>query len=330
MGTLLEVVDLKKYFPVRRGVVGYFKEKPRYVPAVDDVSFKVEEGETIALVGESGSGKTTLGRLILRLIEPTSGKILFEGKDITSLKGKELKDVRRKMQIVFQDPYAALSPRQTVRKAMEEPLIIHNLYEPEEREEIIAKMLRAVGLNPPEFFMNKYPHELSGGQRQRVCIARALILNPKFMVMDEPVSLLDATVRVQILKLINEVKDKLNLTYIFITHDVALGRYVSNKMIVLYQGRIMEAGDTESLINNPMHPYTKTLISAVPVPDPEVKLSIPPKAAEIEGSLITSEGCRFHPRCPYATQKCRVEVPPLELVDDRMVACWNYRSVKSA
>jgi peptide/nickel transport system ATP-binding protein len=330
MGTLLEVVDLKKYFPVRRGVVGYFKEKPRYVPAVDDVSFKVEEGETIALVGESGSGKTTLGRLILRLIEPTSGKILFEGKDITSLKGKELKDVRRKMQIVFQDPYAALSPRQTVRKAMEEPIIIHTLYEPEDREEIIAKMLRAVGLNPPEFFMNKYPHELSGGQRQRVCIARALILNPKFMVMDEPVSLLDATVRVQILKLINEVKDKLNLTYIFITHDVALGRYVSNKMIVLYQGRIMEAGDTESLINNPMHPYTKTLISAVPVPDPEVKLSIPPKAAEIEGSLITSEGCRFHPRCPYATQKCRVEVPPLELVDDRMVACWNYRSVKSA
>lgn len=326
MATLVETVRLKKYFPVRRGVIGYFKEKLKYVPAVDDVNLKIDEGDTVGLVGESGSGKTTLGRVILRLIEPTSGKILFEGKDITNLKGEELKKVRRKMQITFQDPYAALSPRQTVMKALEEPLIIHKLYDPAERKEVVTKMLVSVGLNPPELFLNKYPHELSGGQRQRVVICRALILNPKFVVMDEPVSLLDATVRTQILDLIKDIKDKFNLTYLFITHDLALARYVSNKIIVMYQGKIMEQGETEAIVGDPLHPYTKTLVSAVPVPDPKTKIALPPKVGELDSSLMSLQGCRFHPRCPYADQTCRTKEPPMETIDDgRSIACWKYK-----
>lgn len=328
MSTLVETVNLKKYFPVRRGLVQYFKEKIRYVPAVDDVNIKIDEGDTVGLVGESGSGKTTLGRVILRLIEPTSGKILFDGKDITTLKGEELKKVRRKMQITFQDPYAALNPRQTIMKALEEPLIIHKLYDPAERKEVAAKMLRSVGLNPPELFLNKYPHELSGGQRQRVVICRALILNPKFVVMDEPVSLLDATVRTQILDLINDIKEKFSLTYLFITHDVALARYVSNKIIVMYQGKVMEQGETETVVGEPLHPYTQTLVSAVPVPDPKTKIALPPKVGELDSSLMSLQGCRFHPRCPYADQTCRTKEPPMETIDDgRSVTCWKYKSL---
>lgn len=328
MPTLVETVNLKKYFAVRRGIVQYFKEKLRYVPAVDDVNIKINEGETVGLVGESGSGKTTLGRVILRLIEPTSGQILFEGKDITTLKGKDLKEVRRKMQITFQDPYAALNPRQTVMKTLEEPLIIHKLYDPAERKEVIDKMLRSVGLNPPELFLNKYPHELSGGQRQRVVFCRALILNPRFVVMDEPVSLLDATVRTQILDLINDIKRKFDLTYLFITHDVALARYVSNRIIVMYQGKVMETGETESVVQEPMHPYTKTLVSAVPVPDPKTKLTLPPKVGELDSSLMSLQGCRFHPRCPYADQMCRTKEPPMEVIDDgRSLTCWKYKSL---
>ncbi len=328
MDTLLEVVNLKKYFPMRRGMIQFLKrEKPRYIPAVDDVSFKINKGETVALVGESGSGKTTLARLILRLIEPTSGKILFEGKDITALEGRDLKEIRGKMQIVFQDPYAALDPRRTVFKALEEPLIIHGLYRPSERKEIIINMLRAVGLSPPELFLEKYPHELSGGQRQRVVIARALILNPSFVVMDEPVSLLDATVRTQILDLINKMKEKFNLTYLFITHDIALARYVSERILVMYRGKVVESGETEAVIQEPLHPYTKVLISAVPVPDPKMKIALPPtKADEAEASLTYLQGCRFHPRCPYADQICKEKEPPYEMLEDgRFVSCWKVK-----
>lgn len=311
---------------MRRGVVQYFKEKQKYVPAVDDVSFKIEKGEIGALVGESGSGKTTLGRLILRLIEPTSGKIIFEGKNILSLKGKELKEFRRKVQMIFQDPYSSLNPRQTIQKAIEEPLIIHDLYEPKERKEIVKKMLVSVGLNPPELYLNKYAHELSGGQRQRVAISRALVLNPSFLVMDEPVSLLDATVRTQILNLIMKLKKEFDLTYLFITHDMALARYISDRIMVMYQGKILEMGETEEVIQEPLHPYTKMMISAVPVPDPHLKLSLPPKVNVSDGYMITFQGCRFYPRCPDASPECKTKAPPLEsLGDGRYVACWNLK-----
>ncbi|MEM1674859.1 MAG: ABC transporter ATP-binding protein [Candidatus Bathyarchaeia archaeon] len=325
MRPLVETVNLKKYFSVRGGVARLLKGRVKYVPAVDDVNLKIYEGERVSLVGESGSGKTTLGRLLLRLITPTSGEIYFEGKNIMLLKGKELKEFRQKAQIIFQDPYTALDLRQTIRGALEEALIIHNLYSREERLETVIKALKSVGLVPPEFFLEKYPHELSGGQRQRAIIARALILNPKFLVFDEPLSLLDATTRVQILNMINEVKEKFNLTYLFITHDIALVRYISDKMFIMYQGKIMEAGLTEEILKDPLHPYTKTLMMAIPVPDPETKISLPPKVSVMDAYMTMSlQGCRFYSRCPYATQKCKVELPPLEEIEyNRFVACWN-------
>ncbi|MEM2425026.1 MAG: ABC transporter ATP-binding protein [Candidatus Bathyarchaeia archaeon] len=325
MSVLVEVVNLKKYFPIRGGF-RLLKGRLRYVPAVDGVSFKINEGERVSLIGESGSGKTTLGRLLLRLIEPTSGKIFFEGEEITSLKGEDLKEFRRKTQIVFQDPYSAFDPRQTVRKVLEEPLIIHNLYNREERLEIIAKLLKSVGLTPPELYLSKYTVELSGGQRQRVAIARALILNPRFLVLDEPVSLLDATTRVQILGLINEIKDKFNLTYFFITHDIALARYVSDRMLIMYRGKIMETGPTERILEKPFHPYTEVLMSAIPVPDPEMKLSLPAKVGSADIAMVSIQGCVFYPRCQYAIEQCKIKEPPLEEVEDgRLVACWRIK-----
>jgi len=322
----LEVVHLSKYFIMRRGLLQYLRrEEPKCIRAVDDVSFKIDKGEIVGLVGESGSGKTTLARLILRLLEPTSGKIFFEGQDILSLSNDEMKEIRKKMQIVFQDPYGALNPRMTIQKILEEPLEVHSLYSPKERIDIIKKMLKSVGLNPPELFLDKYPHELSGGQRQRVVISRALILNPSFMVMDEPVSLLDATVRTQILDLILRLKEEFNLTYLFITHDLALARYICNRILVMYRGRIVEMGETEQLISEPLHPYTKMLISAVPVPNPSIKISLPPRASEFV-DVFTYQGCRFCARCPEATQLCQREEPPLiSLEGGRSVACWKYK-----
>lgn len=300
------------------------REKPKYIRAVDNVSFKINRGEIAGLVGESGSGKTTLARLILRLIEPSSGSVFFEGQDILSLNARELKEIRRKMQIIFQDPYGALNPRLTIQKTIEEPLVIHRLYDSKERLDVTKKMLKSVGLNPPELYLDKYPHELSGGQRQRVVICRALALNPSFIVMDEPVSLLDATVRTQILDLILKLKEEFNLTYLFITHDLALARYICNRIFVMYRGKIVEAGETEQVISEPLHSYTKTLISAVPVPNPSIKISLPPKADEFANALIY-QGCRFNSRCPEATQLCCTEEPPLtELESGRLVACWKY------
>ncbi|MEM2393713.1 MAG: ABC transporter ATP-binding protein [Candidatus Bathyarchaeia archaeon] len=322
---LLDVVHLSKYFIIRRGLLQYLRrEKPNYLRAVDDVSFRIDKGEIVGLVGESGSGKTTLARLILRLLEPTSGNIFFEGQDILSLNNSGLKEIRKKMQIVFQDPYGALNPRLTVRDALEEPLKIHGLYDPKERVDVIKKMLKSVGLNPPDVFLDKYPHELSGGQKQRVVISRALILNPSFIVMDEPVSLLDATVRTQILNLILKLKEEFNLTYLFITHDLALARYICNRILVMYRGKIVEAGEAEQLISEPLHPYTKMLIAAVPVPNPSIKISLPPKTGELT-EAFTYQGCRFCSRCPEAEQRCRTEEPPLtELGDERSVACWKH------
>lgn len=327
MSAQLEVVNLKKYFPIRRGLRQFFRgEKLRYVKAVDDVSFKIDSGESAGLVGESGSGKTTLARLILRLLDATDGKIVFEGRDIQYLKGKELKEMRRKMQIIFQDPYASLNPRKTVLKAIEEPLLIHKLYDPAERKEVVQKILRSVGMTPPEIYLDKYPYQLSGGQRQRVAICRALVLNPTFVVMDEPVSLLDATVRTQIINLIFDLKKEYNLTYLFITHDIALTRYLCERILVMYQGKIVEGGPTEEAIQNPLHPYTRMLISAVPVPNPHIKISLPPKVGEIDSSVVAVQGCKFYLRCPAATPACQEKEPPLEEVEDgRMIACFNYK-----
>ena len=320
--TLLKVENLCKWFEVRKSLFS----KPLYLKAVDNVSFELSKGEAVSLVGESGSGKTTLGKTILRLLEPTKGRILFEGKDVTHLKDKELMWYRRETSLVQQDPYGAMPTFMNVYRILEEPLLIHKVGTKEDRREMIFRALEEVRLTPIEDFAFKYPHMLSGGQLQRVAIARALILRPKLVIADEPVSMLDASVRVEILTLLRELQEKRRISFIYITHDLSTTRYFSEWIYIMYAGHLMEIAPTRNLIRNPLHPYTQALLAAIPDPDPENRKrfrKVPP--GEPPSLVNPPPGCRFSPRCPYVMDVCRRGEPPMiEVEKDHYVKCWLY------
>jgi peptide/nickel transport system ATP-binding protein len=323
---VVKVSDLKKWFPVR---MGFFEtllsRRELYVRAVDGISFDIREGEVFGLAGESGSGKTTTGRLLIRLIEPTAGNIVFRDKDITSLPPAEMRTLRKRMQIIFQDPYESLNPRMLVGDIVAEPLRIQGVGESEVGEKV-HKVLEEVQLVPPEEFFYRFPHELSGGQRQRIAVARAFVLNPEFMVADEPVSMLDVSIRAEILNLMLDLTQKYNVSFLYITHDLALSRHMCDRLAVMYLGKIMEMGTADQVIIDPMHPYTNALISAVPVPDPTSKRSEVVIKGEIPSPINPPSGCRFHTRCPsYIGDVCRTVEPSLiDVGDGHYVACHLY------
>jgi len=320
---LIETSHLCKYFPIRGGFqIPFLTKQKRFIRAVDDVSLHILQGETLAVVGESGCGKTTLARTIMRLLEPTSGTIKFEGEDVTKLKGEKLRRLRRNMQIVFQDPESSLDPRYTISKSVAEPLEALTDLSKEEIKERVAKILRAVGLG--EEFMNRVPKQLSGGQKQRVSIARAIVLNPKLVVLDEPTSALDASIQAQLLNLLLELQKKFNLSYMLITHNIAVAQYLGDRMVVMYCGKIVESGDIKKVIKEPLHPYTQALIASAPIPNPwERNLLKVEIRGEVPSAINPPPGCRFHPRCPYSMDICTKEHPELEEVkENHYVACW--------
>ncbi|MDW8042106.1 MAG: ABC transporter ATP-binding protein [Nitrososphaerota archaeon] len=319
---LISIRDLRVYFPVRK-----FFRTVGFVRAVDGVSLDISRGETVALVGESGSGKTTFGRALLGLVRPSGGRIVFDGVDITNLEEKDLKRVRRRMGVVFQDPYASLNPVYSIYRIVEEPLVVNRIGEREERKEMVMRALEDVRLVPPEFFASKYPHMLSGGQRQRVAIARAIITNPDFVVADEPVSMLDASIRVEILTLFKEIQNQHKVSFLYITHDMATAKYFSERIAIMYAGKIVELGPTREVLGDPLHPYTQALIEAIPDPDPNNRFRMRKVAPGQPPSLINPpSGCRFHPRCPYFMKgKCDVVDPvPIRVRGERFVACHLY------
>jgi oligopeptide transport system ATP-binding protein len=317
---LVEVQDLKMYFPVTAGLI--FQRKVADVKAVDGITFQIKRGETLGLVGESGCGKSTTGRAILQLYRPTAGRVLFDGVDLTKLKGGDLRRFRRRMQMIFQDPYASLNPRMSVGSIIAEPLAIHNLAKGKARKERVQELLSVVGLNP--YYANRYPHEFSGGQRQRIGIARALAVEPDFIVCDEPVSALDVSIQAQIINLLEDLQDRFGLTYLFIAHDLSVVRHISDRVAVMYLGHIVELADRNELYEHPLHPYTKALLSAVPIPDPaiEAKRERIILTGDVPSPLRPPPGCVFHTRCPIAIDECRERIPEWRDVGgDHWVAC---------
>lgn len=315
---LLEVRNLVKYFPVRGGV---FQRVVDHVQAVDDVSFSIYPGETLGLVGESGCGKTTVGRTMLRLLEPTSGEVYYDGVDLASLPKADLKRMRRDLQIIFQDPYSSLDPRMTVGESIGEGLRIHQKMGLNERNEIIISMLRKVGLE--DYHARRYPHEFSGGQRQRIGIARALALQPRFIVADEPVSALDVSIQSQVLNILKDLQQEFGLTYLFIAHNMSVIEHISDRIAVMYLGKIVEVAPRDRLFAKPLHPYTRALMSAIPVPDPHRRRERVILPGDVPSPLDPPGGCRFHPRCPEAMEICSQEEPAfLEIQPSHHAACW--------
>jgi oligopeptide/dipeptide ABC transporter ATP-binding protein len=315
---LLIVKDLVKYFPVRSGVL---QRVSAWVQAVDKVSFSVKEGETLGMVGESGCGKTTVGRSILRLIEPTSGAVEFDGQDVIKMKPKELKLARRNMQIIFQDPYASLNPRLPIGESVMEGLQIHKIGHPKERWDIAVNMLKKVGLE--DYHSRRYPHEFSGGQRQRIGIARALALQPKFIICDEPVSALDVSIQSQVLNILKDLQQEFGLTYLFIAHNLSVVEHISDRVAVMYLGKMVELTGRDVLYREPLHPYTKALMSAIPVADPGIKRERVILKGDVPSPLNPPKGCRFHPRCPVAYERCSQDEPEFkELRPGHWAACW--------
>ena len=317
---ILKVEGLKTYFPVGGGLFG----KKQIVKAVNDVSFEVMEHETFGLVGESGCGKSTLGRTLVKIYEPTEGKIEFMGKDITKLNGSEMQDFRRNVQMIFQDPYASLNPRMTVGEIIREPMEIHNIGTPKERDEKVASLLETVGLKPDH--VRRYPHEFSGGQRQRISIARTLALDPKFIVCDEPISALDVSIQAQIINLLERIQRERGISYLFIAHDLGAVKHISNRIGAMYLGSLVEIGSSDDLYHHPLHPYTQALLASIPIPDP--KRMRERKKEEINGEIPSPldipSGCPFRTRCPYATERCAQEKPQLRQVGNSKVACHLY------
>jgi peptide/nickel transport system ATP-binding protein/oligopeptide transport system ATP-binding protein len=315
---LLIVKDLVKYFPVRGGLL---QRTVAQVQAVDKVSFTVKNGETLGLVGESGCGKTTVGRSILRLIEPTSGQVTFNGEDVLSMRAGSLKALRRDMQIIFQDPYASLNPRMPIGESVMEGLNIHKIGQPKERWDVAIQMLKKVGLE--EYHARRYPHEFSGGQRQRIGIARALALQPKFIVCDEPVSALDVSIQSQVLNILRELQREFGLTYLFIAHNLSVVEHISDRVGVMYLGKMVELANRDDLYREPLHPYTKALMSAIPIPHPNVKRERTILKGDVPSPLNPPKGCRFHTRCPIAVEKCSVDEPEFrEARPGHWTACW--------
>ncbi|WP_026573470.1 ABC transporter ATP-binding protein [Bacillus sp. UNC438CL73TsuS30] len=316
---LLEVNGLKKYFPITGGLLG---RKKGEVKAVDDVSFYVRKGETLGIVGESGCGKSTTGRLLMRLIEASDGKIIFEDKEITRMSKSELRRTRRDIQMVFQDPYASLNPRHSVEQILEEPLIVHGIGTKEERQKRVKEMLEVVGLS--SYHAKRYPHQFSGGQRQRIGIAKALMTKPKLIIADEPVSALDVSIQAQVLNLMKDIQQEFGLTYIFIAHDLGVVRHISDRVGVMYLGRLIELADSEELYENPLHPYTKALLSAVPIPDPDIKRETILIEGELPSPANPPSGCAFHTRCSECMDICKTTRPEERNVNGHYVACHLF------